>query len=122
MATALVLAATTVTNAQSFSEGDNVIGAGVGLLGGYSVGWRSSVCHKARPSTCTSITAWGILAPGLGGYVGYKTVKYESNYIYYNYDYKYTYWWALGGPTMTGTAMAVRCHAGLSCRVLHGQY
>lgn len=94
MATALVLATTLVTNAQSFSEGDNVLGAGVGLLGGYSVGWSGSGVSQSPALNLHFDHGMGELGPGtwgLGGYVGYKTIKYESNYIYYNYDYKYTY-------------------------------
>lgn len=94
MATALVLAATTISNAQSFSEGDNVLGAGVGLLGGYSVGWSGTGVSQSPAINLHFDHGMGELGAGtwgLGGYVGYKTINYESKYIYYNYDYKYTY-------------------------------
>ena len=92
----LLLAASfpVVSHAQSFQEGDNVLGVGVGLLGGYSVGFTGSGVTQSPAINLHFDHGMGDLGPGtwgLGGYVRYKTVGYKSNYIYYNYDYHYTY-------------------------------
>ena len=82
-----------VANAQ-FDEGDNVLGVGVGILGGYSVGWSGAGVTQSPALNVHFDHGMGDLGPGtwgLGGYVGYKTLSYTSKYIYYNYDYSYTY-------------------------------
>ena len=83
----LLLAASfpVVSHAQSFQEGDNVLGVGVGLLGGYSVGFTGSGVTQSPAINLHFDHGMGDLGPGtwgLGGYVGYKTVGYKSNYIY----------------------------------------
>lgn len=77
-----------------FDEGDNVLGVGVGLFGGYNVGWNGSGVSQSPALNLHFDHGMGELGPGtwgLGGYVGYKSINYNSNYIYYNYDYNYTY-------------------------------
>lgn len=80
-------------NAQ-FEKGDNVLGVGIGVLGGYSVGWSGSGVTQSPAFSLHFDHAMGELGPGtwgLGGYVGYKTTSYKQNFIYYNYDYRYTF-------------------------------
>ena len=82
-----------VANAQ-FDQGDNVLGVGVGLLGGYSVGWSGTGATQTPALNVHFDHGMGDLGPGtwgLGGYVGYKTIGYTSKSVFYNIDYKYTY-------------------------------
>lgn len=94
---ALLIAASlpVASHAQSFQEGDNVLGVGVGLLGGYSVGWSGNGVSQSPAINLHFDHGMGDLGPGvwgLGGYVGYKTIGYKSKYFnYYDYDYRYTY-------------------------------
>lgn len=78
-----------------FHEGTNVGGVGIGLLGGYSAGWRGSGVSQSPAINLHFDHGMGELGPGtwgLGGYVGYKTTAYKSRYLsYYSYDYHYTY-------------------------------
>jgi hypothetical protein len=81
--------------AQSFEEGTNVLGVGVGVLGGYSIGFSGSGVSQSPAFLAFFDHGMGDLGPGqwgLGGYVGYKTISYKENYLnYYNYDYRYTF-------------------------------
>lgn len=77
-----------------FDQGDNVLGVGIGILGGYSVGWSGTGVSQTPALNFHFDHGMGDLGPGtwgLGGYVGYKTIKYTDNYYLYNYDYHYTY-------------------------------
>lgn len=78
-----------------FDEGDNVLGAGIGLLGGYNVGWTGSGVSESPALAVHFDHGMGDLGSGvwgLGGYVGYKTITYKEAYFnYYNYDYSYNY-------------------------------
>lgn len=82
------------SNAQ-FEAGDNVLGLGVGLLGGYNVGWSGSGVSQSPAITFHYDHGMGDLGPGtwgLGGFIGYKTISYDDRYLnYYNYDYRYTF-------------------------------
>lgn len=96
MATALVLAATTVINAQSFSEGDNVLGVGVGIGGNYGVGFSGSGVSQTPAIALHFDHGMGDLGPGtwgLGGFVGYKTYKYEYDNVYFSGNYRTSYKW-----------------------------
>ncbi|MEO5584438.1 MAG: hypothetical protein ABIQ75_03200 [Flavobacteriales bacterium] len=82
-----------VTNAQ-FEKGDNVLGVGIGVLGGYNVGLSGSGVTQSPAFSLHFDHAMGELGPGtwgLGGYVGFKTTSYKYDYIYYNYDRRYTF-------------------------------
>lgn len=86
-----------VANAQ-FDQGDNVLGLGVGILGGYNVGWSGAGVSQSPALNLHFDHGMGELGPGtwgLGGYVGYKTINYKQNYMYsstnYAYNYQYTY-------------------------------
>lgn len=87
------------SQAQSFMEGDNVLGVGLGLLGGYGVGWSGSDYSQTPAINLHFDHGMGELGPGtwgLGGYVGYKSASYKARYLtYYNYDYRYT-WLVIG--------------------------
>lgn len=82
-----------------FEEGDNVLGVGVGILGGYNVGWSGSDYSQTPAINLHFDHGMGELGPGtwgLGGYVGYKSASYKARYLnYYNYDYRYT-WLIIG--------------------------
>ncbi len=97
---ALALAATIPATATAqFEEGDNVLGVGVGILGGYNVGWSGSDYSQTPAINLHFDHGMGELGPGtwgLGGYVGYKSASYKARYLnYYNYDYRYT-WLVVG--------------------------
>ena len=83
---------TSAVNAQ-FEAGDNVLGVGVGVLGGYGVGLSGA--SQSPAITAHFDHGMGDLGPGtwgLGGFVGYKTITYDDRYLnYYNYDWKYTF-------------------------------
>ena len=90
----LLSASLPLSTSAQFDEGDNVLGLGVGLLGGYNVGWSGSGVRQSPARNVHFDHGMGDLGAGtwgLGGYVGYKTFGYKSNYLYYNYDYHYTY-------------------------------
>lgn len=78
-----------------FNDGENVLGAGLGLLGGYSSGWSGGGYSQSPAINLHFDHAMGELGPGtwgLGGYFGYKTSKYRSRYLtYYDVDYRYTH-------------------------------
>jgi hypothetical protein len=82
-----------------FEAGDNVLGVGVGILGGYGVGWNGSDYSESPAINAHFDHGMGDLGPGiwgLGGYVGYKTASYKAHYLnYYQYDYRYT-WLIIG--------------------------
>jgi hypothetical protein len=92
----LILAASLPFSASAqFDEGDNVLGVGVGLLGGYGIGFSGSSVSQSPAITLHYDHGMGDLGPGtwgLGGFLGYKTVTYDERYLnYYNYDWKYTF-------------------------------
>jgi hypothetical protein len=78
----------TITNAQEFNVGTNVINAGIGLggyYGGYSTSSQSPVL-----SVSYERGVWDVPGPGvvsLGGYIGRKTFKYNTSLIDYNWSY-----------------------------------
>lgn len=94
----LFLAATALpstTNAQ-FETGSNVLGFGIGLGGGYNIGYSGSDVTQTPAIGISWDHGMGQLGPGvwgLGGFLGYKSLSYESNVPYWNfrYDYRYTY-------------------------------
>lgn len=91
----LVLSASLPLSASAqFDEGDNVLGLGIGILGGYNVGWSGTGVSQSPALNLHFDHGMGDLGSGtwgLGGYVGYKTITYKENYYYYNYDYHYSY-------------------------------
>lgn len=75
-----VLLTTAFVSAQEFNKGTNVINAGVGFGGNFSI--------YASPSQSPSFSAsfergiWDVPGPGvvsLGAYAGFKTYKYDNN-------------------------------------------
>jgi hypothetical protein len=85
-------------SAQSFSEGDNVLGVGVGIGGSYGVGFSGSGVSQTPAIALHFDHGMGDLGPGvwgLGGFLGYKSYAYEFNNSYffnsYNTSYKWTY-------------------------------
>ena len=81
--------------AQSFKQGDNVLGVGFGIGGTYSIGFSGSGVSQTPVIGLHFDHAMGDLGPGvwgLGGYVGYKKISYTESYFnFYKYDYSYTY-------------------------------
>ncbi|MCC7231902.1 MAG: hypothetical protein IT242_03080 [Bacteroidia bacterium] len=74
------------TSAQSFKVGSNVITAGIGL--------GSSLAGSGTASPGIAVQyehgTWDIGGPGtisLGGYIGYKSYKYDYNYGYFGSYY-----------------------------------
>lgn len=93
----ILMMLTNSSNAQNntaFTTGDNVLGLGIGIGGhygasgnGYSsqspaigIMYEKGMGWKAGP---------GII--GLGGYLGYKSLRYKAVSGYYSYDWKWTY-------------------------------
>ncbi|HEX2617475.1 MAG TPA: hypothetical protein VHL57_08025 [Flavobacteriales bacterium] len=78
-----------------FEKGDNVLGVGLGVGGGYDVGWKGNGVTQSPAFVFHFDHGMGDMGPGtwgLGGYVGFKTVKYDDRYLnYWNYDYRYTF-------------------------------
>lgn len=79
---------------QSFDKGDNVIGLGIGIGGHYGV--SSSGYSSQTPAFGVMYEKgmrWnagpGII--GLGGYLGYKSLRYKATAGFYSYDWKWTY-------------------------------
>ena len=96
IATALVLAPIIPAAAQSFTEGNNVLGVGVGIGGNYGVGFSGSGVSQTPAIALHFDHGMGDLGPGvwgLGGFVGYKTYKYESDNLYFSGNYRTTYRW-----------------------------
>lgn len=94
--TAVAMTALLHSAAQAqFEEGDNVLGLGVGLLGGYGVGYSGSAVTTSPSLNLHFDHGMGDLGPGtwgLGGYLGYKSIHYKSRYFgYYDQDYRYTF-------------------------------
>ena len=89
-----------VSHAQSFQEGDNVLGVGVGLGGSYGIGFTGSGVSQTPAIALHFDHGMGDLGPGiwgLGGFVGYKSYKYTYDNPYYfnglNKGYKSSYKW-----------------------------
>lgn len=96
MATAMVLAATITAHAQSFEQGTNVLGVGVGLGGNYGIGYSGSGVSQTPAIALHFDHGMGELGPGiwgLGGFVGYKSYKYEYDNIFFNGNYRSSYKW-----------------------------
>lgn len=79
-----------------FEQGDNVLGVGVGIGGGYGIGFSGSGVSQSPAIGLHFDHGMGDLGPGtwgLGGYVGYKTLRYKSDVpaLNYTYDYRWTY-------------------------------
>lgn len=79
-----------------FEEGDNVLGVGVGIGGGYNIGYKGAGVSQSPAIGLHLDHGMGDLGPGtwgLGGFVGYKSLSYKYDNPGWNfaYDYKYTY-------------------------------
>lgn len=84
------------TATAQFEQGDNVLGVGVGIGGGYNIGFSGSGVSQSPAIGLHLDHGMGDLGPGtwgLGGFVGYKSISYNYDYPGWNfaYDYKYTY-------------------------------
>lgn len=93
LALALLAGAGTTTHAQ-FNDGDNVLGAGVGVLGGYHAAWFGSGYYHSPAFHLHLDHGMGELGPGswgLGGYVGLKTSGYRERLPNYRLHYRYTF-------------------------------
>jgi hypothetical protein len=94
-ALALAAALPFTAHAQAFNEGDNNLGVGIGILGGYGVGFSGSGVSNTPAINLHLDHGMGELGPGtwgLGGFLGYKTTGYKANHFnYYSYDYRYTF-------------------------------
>lgn len=98
LSTLILTASIPMAASAQFNEGENVLGLGVGVLGGYTVGWNGSGVSQSPALNFHFDHGMGELGPGtwgLGGYVGYKTISYKENYNYgsgnYSYNYHYSY-------------------------------
>lgn len=93
LAAFLIGALSSISYAQPFQKGTNVISAGIGL-GGHFGGYSTS---SSTPGISLQFEHgnWEIGGPGvisLGGYLGYKSYKNEYAGLYnYNYSYKWNY-------------------------------
>lgn len=98
---ATLLSLTTFTFGQSFQQGDNVLGVGVGLGGSYGIGFTGSGVSQSPALALHLDHGMGDLGPGvwgLGGFLGYKSYGYEYDNFYgpgngnkYRSSYKWTY-------------------------------
>ncbi|PKA99452.1 hypothetical protein B0O79_3163 [Flavobacteriaceae bacterium MAR_2009_75] len=79
------------TQAQEFSQGTNVINAGIGFGGYYYGGSLSNQSPVFSVSYERGI--WDVPGPGvvsLGGYIGYKRFSYDDTFFNDNYSWSYT--------------------------------
>lgn len=100
----LVSASLPLSASAQFDQGDNVLGLGVGILGGYSVGWSGAGTSQSPALNLHLDHGMGELGPGtwgLGGFVGYKTISYKDNSSYYGYSYNYHYTYLVVGARAT---------------------
>ncbi len=88
------------TAAQAFEEGTNAINVGIGI-GGYRYSYASLSTGTYRSSPAFTISfdrGLKQLGPdvlGVGGFIGYKTVKYEYDYSnIFGYSYHYDRRWS----------------------------
>jgi hypothetical protein len=72
-----------------FDIGDNVAGLSIGIGGNYVTNTSQSPAIGLSFEHGVSDLGPGTL--GIGGFLGYKSLSYESNYFFYQYDWKYTY-------------------------------
>lgn len=98
LSTLLAVAALSQQASAQFDQGDNVLGAGIGFGGGYGIGFKGAGVSQSPGIGVHFDHGMGDLGPGvwgLGGYVGYKSIGYESSYsdpfYSYSYDYKWTF-------------------------------
>jgi hypothetical protein len=82
--------------AQSFTEGTNVLGVGLGIGGNYNVGFAGSGVSQSPAIAFHFDHGMGDLGPGvwgLGGFLGYKRIGNEYTIAGNNFieDYSYTY-------------------------------
>lgn len=95
-ATALALTPFISMHAQSFSQGTNVLGVGVGIGGNYGVGFSGSGVSQTPAIALHFDHGMGDLGAGvwgLGGFVGYKTYKYEYDNVFGSGNYTTSYRW-----------------------------
>lgn len=91
-----VLSFPATSNAQSFNIGDKVLGLSVGIGGNYSAG---SVYSSQTPALGLTyeqgVTDLGPGVLGIGGYIGYKSLSSQTDYVFgptrYSYDWKWNY-------------------------------
>lgn len=78
-----------------FHEGADMLGVGVGILGGYNAGWHGAGAHQSPALNLHYDHGMGKLGPGtwgLGGYLGFKTASYRAwHHQLVHLDYRYTY-------------------------------
>jgi hypothetical protein len=95
--TALATAAFLNTASAQFEQGDNVIGVGVGIGGSYGLGYSGAGVSASPTLNLIGDHGMGDLGPGvwgLGGYIGYKSYRYEyDNGYWWGYHYRSEYRW-----------------------------
>ena len=80
------------SSAQEFKTGDNVLSLGLGI--GSSLGSSGYSSQSPGISLQFEHGQWEVGGPGtisLGGFLGFKSYKYEYLYYPYNYSQKYSY-------------------------------
>ncbi|MBK9758813.1 MAG: hypothetical protein IPO90_02280 [Flavobacteriales bacterium] len=85
-----------LSKAQSFTEGTNVLGVGLGVGGSYGVGFSGSGVSQSPAIALHFDHGMGELGPGvwgLGGFLGYKSYKYEFNNSFFSNSYTTSYKW-----------------------------
>lgn len=86
----MVTALSIVQHAQAqFDIGDNVAGISIGLGGNYLASTSGSPAIGLSLEHGLMDLGPGVL--GIGGYLGYKSLGYESRYFNYQSDWRYTY-------------------------------
>lgn len=79
-----------------FEEGDNVLGVGVGIGGGYGIGFSGSGVSQSPAIALHLDHGMGDLGAGvwgLGGFVGYKSISYNYDNVWFGGGYKSSYKW-----------------------------
>ncbi len=84
------------TSSAQFAVGDKVLGLSLGIGGHYSAGSSYSSQTPALGLTYEQgVTDLGPGTLGVGGYVGYKRLSYDNDWVYagsrYNYDWTWNY-------------------------------
>lgn len=88
--------AVSTSRAQVFQEGSNFLGAGFGIGGGYGIGFSGSGVSQTPALALHFDHGMGQLGQGvwgLGGFLGYKSISYSSDNIFFGGGYTTEYRW-----------------------------
>ncbi len=89
--TAILICASQLLHAQTFQKGDNVLSAGIGF--GSTLGFVKGGSQTPALSVNFERGAWeagpGVIS--IGGYIGYKSIKYSASSGSYTYSQTWKY-------------------------------